>query len=512
MDTLPLPSTPSGSSPRRGFPVIIAMLDIVIAAGSFYWFHTSRAPAYTLATVERGSIKQEASASGNVAAPTTIDLQFQTGGKLSAVNVAVGDTVSAGDVVAQEDTSVLNAQLQQAQAAVDAQTAALASLRSGTRPEQLAIDENAVTQAKQALRNAIQTAYATADDAVHNKADQFFTNPRTSSAALAFTVPDAQLQNRVQQERVALEPVLSAWQTQITAPSYATTDPSGAAATAQANLAEASAFLDDANQALAQTPQSAQLSAAQLVAYKSAVAAGRLAVAGSLSAITTDVTTLTAAQGALALAEAGTTADVILAQEAQVAQAKANVAAVAAQITQAKLVAPVAGTVTAVNGDPGETVSSATVVVSLLPVTKLQVNVNLSEDNVADVAVGNPVAIALDAFPQTTWRGTVTRIDPAETVIGGAIYYTTTVVFDQPDARVKPGMTANVLIETGSATSTLVIPASALLSTGASSTVEVYRDGGVSGRAVTTGLKSQDGMVEITSGLAEGEQVVTGGP
>ena len=493
----------------KKYLIIGTILLAVAAGGSYYWLRATT-PSYTTVAVERKPIIQQVSANGNVAAPTTISLRFQAAGQLVAVNAVVGSKVTAGEALAREDTSVLAAQLRQAQAAVDTQAANLAILESGTRPEQLALYQSAVTQAKQALRNTLQTAYATADDAVHNKADQLFTNPRTSGAALVFDVPDSQLQNRVEQERIALEPVLAAWQAQLTDPSFATTDPSGAATAAEARLNQISVFLNDANQAVAKTSPSAQFSSAQLSAYATAVSAGRLAVAASLSAITTDSTALTSAEGTLTLANAGSTADAIQAQQAQVDQAQANKAIIEAQIAQARLVAPAAGTVTEVNGNVGETVSPADVVVSILPASKLQVDVNLSEDNVAHVVVGNAVQVALDAFPGTTWPGTVVKMDPAQTIIGGAVYYHTTVALDAPDSRIKTGMTANVLIETGSATSTLVVPASALQVTGTSTSVHVMKDGAPVNQPVTTGLKSQDGMVEILSGLSEGQRVVTG--
>ena len=490
--------------------LIIGTILLAAAAGSSYYWLRAATPSYTTVAVERKSIIQQVSANGNVAAPTTISLRFQAAGQLVAVSAVVGDKVTAGEVLAREDASVLAAQLRQAQAAVDTQAANLAILESGTRPEQLALYQSAVTQAKQALRNTLQTAYTTADDAVHNKADQLFTNPRTSGAALAFDVPDSQLQNRVEQERVVLEPVLAAWQAQLTDPSFATADPSGAVTAAEARLNQISAFLSDANQTVAKTPPSVQFSSAQLSAYATAVSSGRLAVAASLSAITADSTGLASAEGVLALANAGSTADAIQAQQAQMEQAQANKAIIEAQIAQARLIAPVAGTVTEVNGNVGETVSPTDVVVSILPSSKLQVDVNLSEDNVAHVVVGNSVRVALDAFPGTTWPGTVVKMDPAQTIIGGAVYYHTTVALDTPDGRIKTGMTANVLIETGGATNALVVPASALRMTGTSASVHVMKDGTPVNQPVTTGLKSQDGMVEILSGLSEGQHVVTG--
>lgn len=66
---------------------------LVLGGVGYYSYHLSKAPVYTMMPVQRGTITQEVSASGNVATPTTTDLQFQTSGRL----VAVGDKVSAGE-------------------------------------------------------------------------------------------------------------------------------------------------------------------------------------------------------------------------------------------------------------------------------------------------------------------------------------------------------------------------------------------------------------------------------
>jgi len=183
-----------------------------------------------------------------------------------------------------------------------------------------------------------------------------------------------------------------------------------------------------------------------------------------------------------------------------------------AQIAQTVLTAPADAIVTDTNGAVGETVTPATTVVSLIPNGELEIKLNVSEDNIVGVKTGQSAQISLDAFPTgTTWPGKVVSIDPAQTTVGGAVYYQATILFDKPDPSVKPGMTANVLIETGSATSTLFVPASAIQANGTSTIVQIYQDGKVTNQNVVTGLKSQNGMIEITSGVTEGQQVITGG-
>ena len=206
------------------------------------------------------------------------ELSFQVPGQIVAIPVKLGQIVGAGATLIALDQSALLATRAGAVANLEAAQARLAALRAGTRPEQLTIDETAVTQAEEALRGAIRSAYITADDAIHTKTDQFFLNPRTSSATLAFTFSDQTLQNTVQNERVALEAVLADWGSEVSATSFATQDPHASAAVAQTNLAQISAFLDTVASLLAESTPSATLPLTTLQGYQSAINTARLGV------------------------------------------------------------------------------------------------------------------------------------------------------------------------------------------------------------------------------------------
>jgi HlyD family secretion protein len=504
-------------------PYIYSIAAVAVVLGVAGYAYVMLKPVtYTTAPVTRGPITQEVTANGAIAAPSTIDLQFQSSGKLTYVGVASGDKVQAGEVLARQDSSVLAAQLQQASAAVDAAQAQLQQLQEGTRPEQIAVtetqlanDQTALTQSRQAVINALQDAYTTADDAVHNKADQFIASPLSNSPQLSFTTTNVQASSALLSDRVVLEALLSQWHSSLASISTST-DMTSVQATSQSDLAHVALFLSNANVVLNSAIATAQASQATINAYVTLIAAARTNVNAAQTALTTAITAAQAAQAAvnkdertLALEQAGSTPSAIAAQMAAVEQAKANESALRAQLSQLSLRAPVSGTVTAVRGDVGETVPMGTIVISMIPDAKLQIDVNLSEDNVGGVSVGQPARITLDAFPGAEFQGTVTKIDPAQTVIGGAVYYKTTVVLTTPDQRIRSGMTANVWIQTGYATSTLMVPASALTSDAGKSFVQVLQSGKPEKIQVTTGLKSENGDIEVLSGLSEGQLVIT---
>ncbi|MDE2001418.1 MAG: efflux RND transporter periplasmic adaptor subunit [Patescibacteria group bacterium] len=483
-------------------------------------------PSYQFTAVKRAAIVQEVLASGNVESPTTSDLHFKSSGKLTALNVVVGQQVAKGAILAKQDTSILDAELAQAQAATAAAQANLKKLQVGATSETIAVSQSKLDVADQTLQNAyasvpnaLADAYAKANDAVVNQLASFFVNAQTANPQLTFSVgasDDPNLKDRIVAERLSVTAELAAWKNENAALNASDTAAlETSLQKAEAHLTAVRALLTDAVAAVA---ANIDLSAANATTYRASASTGLAETNTAFTNIQTlaqgidsDKAAVAAAQAALNLTVASSTPEDISAQEAAVTQAQANADSISAQIRDLEIIAPFDGTITDTNRSVGEVVTASDVIVSLIPHTPLDIKVNVSENNVVSVAPGDAARIQLDAFPSTTeFAGTVRTIDPAQTTIGGAIYYQTTVDFNKMYAGIKPGMTANVWIKTGSATSTLVVPASALTQNGTETTARVLRGGTVVSQTVTTGLQSQDGMVEILTGLSEGEQVVIG--
>lgn len=479
---------------------------VVIGAG--YFLLRGKGVSYQFIPVTQGSITETVSVTGNTTPMKSVSLGFQNSGTIARVNYDLGDRVSAGAVLAELTSGNLYAALQQAQASLSAAEANLASLVAGTRPEQIAIDKNAVTQAQVALANAVASAYATSDSAVHTSADQFFTNPRNASAALTFTVPDVTLANRLVQERIALEQVLSVWSEQVSSPSFGSGDPTALAAQAAHDLGLVSAFLNDAAAALAKTSSSSNVSATTLAAYGSSVAAARTSVASALTALTSAKTALVTTQGALTLAQAGSTAESIAAQRAQVEQARAGVTSALANLRGSQIVAPMSGIVTQQDAKIGQLASPGVPLVSLIGVGGFEVDAGVSETDVGKLAIGNVAKMTLDAFPNETFAGTVFYIAPAQTNTQGVISYQIKIAFDKADPRLKSGLTANIDIQTKKKDNVLILPQYAILRNDSGTFVETLVGKVATTTPVTLGISDQEGNVEVVSGVTLGEQVI----
>ncbi len=484
---------------------------IGVALVAYTFVSTSVAPSGATVLVTQGAITQEVDVSGTVKAAQRTDLAFQVPGRVSAIRVQVGDHVTAGETLVSLDGATEAAALAQAQAALEVQEAQLASLKSGTRPEQLSIDVANLQQARAALDDALQNAYVAADDAVHAKADELFTNPRTAGAALAFTAPDATRATAVTNERIALQQVFSAWQSL----SASSTDPVATAGVVNGYLVQVNAFLNDLATLLAETPAGGSLTAAELTAYQASVNAARSEITGSLTGalpgLTGALTGYKSAQGALTLAQAGATPDQIAAQQAAVDAAQAAVTSAQVAVDKTVLVAPIAGTITVQNANPGETVTPGAPIVSLIADGKYEAVANVSDNDIAKVKIGQEVEATFDSYPGVSFLAKVTTVDPAATMENGVPSYGVTVTFDTNDPRLSAGMTANLRIITATKDNALLVPTSAIITDGTGSFVYVRTARQYVKTPVETGLSSVSGMTEILNGVTAGQAVLTYG-
>jgi macrolide-specific efflux system membrane fusion protein len=239
----------------------------------------------------------------------------------------------------------------------------------------------------------------------------------------------------------------------------------------------------------------------------------KASVATASHGVTTATIQLATAQDARDAAT--TTADIrrtridLLNAQDGLAQAKANLADLKAQLARSSLVAPADGIVTVINVTVGADAPTADAID--LAATTFQVTANVVESDVSTLQVGQAATVTVAAI-DADLTGTVSSIAPVaeSSTSGGVVSYAAVVALDAPPATLKPGMTADVTITTASATGVLAVPAAAIRGTSDDYTVLVMNATGTpTARPVTVGLMTSS-LVEIKSGLNEGDVVVTG--
>ena len=461
---------------------------LVVAAGSYYYKKTNNTDGQFV-HLTRGSLIKEISVAGKVVASKNVDLSFETGGTVSVVPKDVGSKVEAGDVIVSLDASELQANLAKAEADLSAEQAKLDQLQNGD-----AITTE-VTTSKRKLNDSILDGYTSADDSVRNKVDQFFTDPDTMNPKILFAFNDYDLKEKINAERIVVEETLTKWN-KLNSQISADTISSANADTARMYLTAIKSFLNDVSRAVNNFEPNNTLSQATIDKYKSDVALARTNVNNALGALTT------AQEGIRS-----TSSDKPV-QEAKVRSMQAAVDALKVQIDKAYIRAPFAGVVSVQDAKVGEAVSAHANLVSLISET-YEVEAYIPELNISGVDVGDKARVTLDAFgPSVEWNAVVMKIDPAETLKDGVATYKVRFTFEAVDARIKPGMTANIKVETGRKDNVMILPARAVLNEGGRNYVSVQTKDDVVKKEITIGEKDSRGNVEVISGISTDDQVV----
>lgn len=200
---------------------------------------------------------------------------------------------------------------------------------------------------------------------------------------------------------------------------------------------------------------------------------------------------------------------------ADVSRQAANVAIAEEGLEKTQLIALSDGVISKLDIEVGETVTANQEIFSLVS-SDLNIEVDISETDIAKIQEGDIAEITLDAFgDDRVFNGSVASIEPAETEISGVVYYKTTVLLDLDETNqqgVRPGMTANVRIISDTRSSVLVIPRRAVLTNEQGTYVRVLTNSDTAAyeeQQITTGVEGDDGLIEVVSGLSEGLEVIT---
>lgn len=224
----------------------------------------------------------------------------------------------------------------------------------------------------------------------------------------------------------------------------------------------------------------------------------------NLNAYESAKSSLEQARAALALKQAE-------ARPADIQAAQAQVASAQAIYDNTMVRAPSDGTITRVDTRVGEQAVASQEVMILQDIGNLYAEANVSEADIASIQVGQEVDYTFDALgPDKHFKGKVLTVNPASTVISGVVNYKVTAsIDDAPD--IKPGMTANMTVMVAAKEGVLAVPSNAILNKNGGRYVRVVDD--VKKKTyheeeVKTGLNADGGLVEITSGLEEGQEIV----
>ncbi|NLY29491.1 MAG: efflux RND transporter periplasmic adaptor subunit [Firmicutes bacterium] len=169
--------------------------------------------------------------------------------------------------------------------------------------------------------------------------------------------------------------------------------------------------------------------------------------------------------------------------------------------------APFSGIVARVDIQPEEWVTSGTSVMRLLDTSRMFLSVGVDEVDIRYVEVGQKAIITLDAYPELTLSGTVVEVGIVPEAGGQVVIFPVKIELDDPDPRVKVGMSAEAEIVVEKAENVLIVPFEAVTVRDGKNVVAKVTEEGVEPTEVVTGL-SDGFLIEIKKGLKEGDRIL----
>ncbi len=416
-------------------------------------------------TIKRGTLIASIGATGNVRANQTASLTWQTSGTVESVEAAIGDRVSAGDELASLLATSLSQNLILAKAdLVTAEKNLETLLASGTQRAQAQV---VLVQAQRAA------------DSAQNTLDSMLANNRGASSA---AIENARAQYTLAENN--LEQAQSIYNLYKDKPED---DP---------KRAQAFTALYNAQQALRQ--------AENTLNYFLLVPSGR-DVLEAQAKLSLAQAQLEDAQREWDRLKDGPDPDDIQAAQARVDAARAAV-------DMALIIAPFDGTITDAIPTPGDRVSPGSVAFRLDDLSRLLVEVQVSEVDINTIEIGQDVTVTFDAALGVEYHGRVVEVAQAASVVAGVVNFSVTVELTDADDQVKPGMTAAVTVTVRQLEGVLLVPNRAVRLVQGKRYVYVLEAGQIKAVEITLGASS-DSVSEVLSGeVQEGTIVVLNPP
>lgn len=387
-----------------------AGVAVLAVAGFYFWGGQTSAAQYLTAKVERGNLRNSVTATGTLQAVTTVQVGSQASGTISSLTADYNSVVKKGQVIAQLDPAVSKAQvdqaranLQQAQAGLQQARAAVANSRAG------------VTDAKARAQAATSTAQ-------NNQAG--VVGARANLAVLKAQQDDA-LSLLKQQESLVKSGIIAQRELDVAQTAYQTAKAKydqGVAQLNQAILSEQSATSSGIAQSQAQVQQS---------------------------------------QAGVEQSQAQ-----VQAAEAQVQQAAAALQLAEVNLAHTTIASPIDGIVVSRDVNVGQTVAASLSAPTLFTIandlTKMQVIANIDQADIGLVENAKSVKFGVDAFPGKDFDGKIQQMRLNPQNVQNVVTYNVVIDVDNPEQKLKPGMTANLTITIDERNNVLKVPNAAL--------------------------------------------------
>ncbi|MEI7424626.1 MAG: efflux RND transporter periplasmic adaptor subunit [Candidatus Staskawiczbacteria bacterium] len=489
---------------------IIAVVIVLIIIGFLIFGKKASNSSIQTGIITKQNLQETVLSTGQVVSETDLSLSFQGSGIVRQIAVKEGDKAYKGQVLASLNQSSALATLTSAEGALAQAQANYNKLVNGATENEIQALQNALSLAKVNLNNlynSVPTTLNSGYTAIYNAyknisllKDNYFSTMDQPGIKVQDNKNNINL--NLTNVKVYIDQIIG---------------------TDSADLAIANVLVN-----LNSTYNSLQIIRDQCdqdiyysrvsVADKASLDAQKTYVSTAISSVNTLQSNIASYGVSLQTAKDNLSAkqakprqeDVDLAK-AQILSAQGQVDAAQAILNNSIIIAPSDGTITKVDIKVGEQATPSKEVMVLQDVGNLHVEADVSEANVYSLQVGQSIDYTFDALgPDKHFSGTVLTINPASTVISGVVNYLVKGDFDNAPG-IKPGMTANMTILVAKKDNVLAVPSTAIINKNNNQYVRVIdnsKDKTYYEVQVQTGLQADGGLVEIISGLNEGQEII----
>jgi HlyD family secretion protein len=395
---------------KKYFIIGGAAIAVLAAAGFYFWGGNAGAAQYLTAKVERGNLRNTVTATGTLQAVTTVQVGSQASGTISALYADYNSVVKKGQVVAQLDPAVAKAQVEQAKANLLQAQASLQQAKAG------------VANSRAGVSDAQARAQGASSTAQNNQAG--VTAAQANLAVLKAQQDDA-LSLLKQQETLVRSGVIAQRDLDVAQTAYKT---------AQARYDQGVAQLNQAQ-------MSQQMSAGSGIAQSQA-------------------------QVQQSQAQVGQSQAQVQAAAAQVQQAAAALQLAEVNLAHTTIASPIDGVVVSRDVNVGQTVAASLSAPTLFTIandlTKMQVIANIDQADIGVVENAKSVKFAVDAFPGKDFDGKIEQMRLNPQNVQNVVTYNVVIDVDNPEQKLKPGMTANLTVTIDERNNVLKVPNAAL--------------------------------------------------
>src|SRR5215216_862117 len=382
----------------------------VVLAGFYFWGSETSTPQYMTARVERGNLRNTVTATGTLQAVTTVQVGSQASGTISALYADFNSVVKKGQVIAQLDPSTAKAQVDEANANLQQARASLANARAAVVNSQAGVSD---AQAKSlAAKSTVQNTQAGVSGAEAN-------------VAVLRAQQDDALSLMKQQQSLLKAGVIAQRDYDVAVTAYKTAEARYNQAVAQLNQAKSS--------------------------EQSSSTAG---IAQSQAAIEQSKAQVQQAQAQVAQAQA------------QVQQAQAALSVAQVNLSHTTITSPIDGVVVSRDVNVGQTVAASLSAPTLFTIandlTQMQVIANIDQADIGLVEQAKSVRFTVDAFPGKEFEGKIEQMRLNPVNVQNVVTYNVVIDVNNPEQKLKPGMTANLTITIDERNNVLKVANSAL--------------------------------------------------